>query len=155
MKINKKVIILLLIFNSSLIISSSSKKLPIKKSPISISLNDQLQQKIADSESADKKYLDVLKDLKFLEYSLKGYKLEEDSSNEILFKAKLAALGKKSLSDETITTVKTFLENLSSFTELEKTFFYKYLTHQEYSSFLSVSSFGNKIPLKQREALKL
>ena len=162
MKTNKKLIILLLTFNSSLIISSIGKKSPIKKTPISISLNDQLQQKIADSETADKKYLDVLEDLKLLKDSLvqykleeEGSKLEEDSSNEILFEAKLAALGKKSLGDETITTVKTFLENLSSFTEPKKTFFYKYLTHQEYSSFLSVSSFGNKIPLKQREALKL
>lgn len=162
MKINKKVIILLLTFNSSLIISSIGKKSPIKKTPISISLNDQLQQKIADSETADREYSNAFNDLKLLKDSLvqykleeKGSKLEEDSSNEILFKAKLAALGKKSLGDETITTVKTFLENLSSFTELKKTFFYKYLTHQEYSSFLSVSSFGNKIPLKQREALKL
>ena len=141
MKTNKKLIILLLIFNSSLIISSSSKKLPIKKPPISISLNDQLQQKIADSETANKKYLDVLEDLKLVENSLKVYKLEEngskleeDSSNEILFRAKLAALGKESLGDKTKTAeVKSFLKNLGSFSSDQKKAIYKYCTDQEFS----------------------
>ena len=141
MKINKKVIILLLTFNSSLIISSSSKKLPIKKPPISISLNDQLQQKIADSETADREYSNAFNDLKLLKDSLvqykleeKGYKLEEDSSNEILFRAKLAALGKESLGDKTKTAeVKSFLKNLGSFSSDQKKAIYKYCTDQEFS----------------------
>ena len=56
-----------------------------------------------------------------------------DNKYKLLFEAKLAALGKKSIGkDETKTAaVKSFLEKLGSFTEPEKTAFYKYLTDQK------------------------
>lgn len=130
MKINKKLIALLSVFTSNLIISADLGANP---------------EFLKNTEIAKVQTMQTALDTQY----------------KLLFDAKLAALGKKSLGNDVskTTAVKSFLEDLSSFTEPEKTAFYKYLTDQEFSLSSLKQAFGagydTKVPAGQRDNLEL